>query len=539
MRFNKKTFLIEGKDKILVLLNCYRNQPLKYFLITSIVLLTVIKLSLIGTGFLAFPDEFRYAFSRQALRDLSELKIRPAINDIFSTQARPADVILKTIPNAIQFVTAKIFKLNYYESNNSYPLFIFNFFIYCFILIVHFKFSKLVLKDSFLALISVVLFSSLTNSYLYLRHALAFDTSLLIFYLIIYRTVKYTEEDGLSFRKCFLLGFFSFFGYLVYPGYFPLFIVGLFLIFFNNLTKKDFIKKIYYSGYYFFGGIFCLIIFEIMSRLGGRSYILDALIASRVVTQGSSEESFTFIIKYLFAVEGLTGIILIISLTLFCFIILNQIISKTFRQHSLIMLLGIVIIGLFLAYAGVGYFLSNLILMGRSLHQYFPFICIFSLFSINKILIKITSKNELILFIISIVFMINFGVNFIHYNSFSYPRDIAWKLSKTINLEDIENVCEYDDSWSVMPSKNEYTNSDIHTIINSQFHNILVTNCCYIYPVNDLTKYHLFYPKDNYTLMESKPHFINFKPYQYEGYSIVERHNIDKINLQIKLFSKK
>ena len=160
-----------------------------------------------------------------------------------------------------------------------------------------------------MALISVLLFSTLTNSYLYLRHALPYDTSLLIFYLVIYKIVIYTEENSLSFKKSLIIGICSFLGFLVYPGYFPLFIVGLFLLFFNNISKKNIFKKIYYSSYYILGSILCLIIFEKISRLVGRSYILDAIGLSKTITQGSFEESFVFIFKYLFEVEGLTGII--------------------------------------------------------------------------------------------------------------------------------------------------------------------------------------------------------------------------------------
>src|SRR4026208_1430048 len=105
----------------------YEKEPLKYILVIIIVLITAVKLNLIGTGFLAYPDEFRYMSSRKALHDLSEFNIRGAFIDISSTNGRPGDAVLKMIPNSIQYLTAHIFKLNYYESENSAPLFIFNF----------------------------------------------------------------------------------------------------------------------------------------------------------------------------------------------------------------------------------------------------------------------------------------------------------------------------------------------------------------------------------------------------------------------------
>jgi len=517
------------------------KQGLKYLLITTIVLITLIKLSLMGTGFLAFPDEIRYCQSGRALQHFAELKIDAGIKDIFLTQGRPADAVIKIIPNAVQYVTAHIFKLNYYESNNSYPLFIFNFIIYCFILIVHYKFSKLLLKDSFLALISVLLFSTLTNSYLYLRHALPYDLSLLIFYLAIYKIALYTEENSLSAKKSLIIGFCSFFGYLVYPGYFPLFIVALFLLFFNNISKKDIVQKIYYSSYYILGAILCLVIFEKTARLAGRSYILDAIGLSKTITQGSFEESFTFILKYLFEVEGLTGIILLISLFIFILLILYQIKNDTFKQYSLINLLGIALIGMYLAYASAGYFLHKVVFYGRLLHQYFPFICIFSIYSLNELLIKTTRKNQLILCLISFIFVFNFGFNFVKYNSYAYPRDIFWQLIKTNKLNEVKNVFAYDDRWPVMPKGSELIYSDINGKPVSSYYNIIEIGNHFsgtLYLVNSLTKQQIFNPNENYTLLESKPSFMNFKAYQYDsGANMNDRHNMDKMNMQIKIFT--
>src|SRR5665647_1299700 len=116
------SIFIKSKSTLPFIEYNYAQNALKYLLITIIVLITVIKLNLIGTGFLAFPDEMRYCQSGIALQHLSELNIGAATKDIFSTQGRPADAVLKIIPNAMQYVTANIFRLNYYESKNSYPL---------------------------------------------------------------------------------------------------------------------------------------------------------------------------------------------------------------------------------------------------------------------------------------------------------------------------------------------------------------------------------------------------------------------------------
>jgi hypothetical protein len=517
------------------------KQTLKYLVIASIVLVTVIKLNLIGTGFLAFPDEMRYCQSGKALQHLSELKIGAAIKDIFSIQGRPADGLIKIVPNALQYVTAIFFGLNYYESKNSYPLFIFNFIVYCLILVIHYKFSNILLKDDYLALLSVLLYCTLTNSYLYLRHALPYDVSLFIFYVAIYKIAFYIEENSLSNKKSLMIGIFSFFGFLVYPGYFPLLIVCLIILFCNNLSKQNIFTKICYANYYILGASLCLFIFEKIGRLVGQSYILDAKGLSKTITQGSFEESFVYIIKYLFEVEGVTGIILLISLPIYFFMILNKIKNKTFKQDSLISLVGIALLTTYLSYAFAGYFLHKVVYYGRLLHQYLPFICIISIYAINILLIKITRKNQLILSVISIIFIVNFGFNFIKLNSHVYPRDIMWQLIRANNSDNVGNVFNFDDHWPVMPKEKEVIYYGIDGKPIRSYYNIIEVGDHFngsIYIVNNLTKQKIFNPHDNFRLLESKPSFMNFKAYQYDtGANMNDRYNMDKRNIQIKIFT--
>lgn len=516
----------------------YRLTPGHFFLITCILIVTVLKLGLAGQGLLSFPDEFRYMAAEKVLKEIWAFDIPEACNAIFSTKSKPGDVILSTIPNAFQQLTGYISNIYCYDSRNSYPLFIFNFIVYCLILIVHYKFSKLLLKSSFLALISVLIFSTLTNSYLYLRHVLAYDTSLLIFYWFIYIIVEYTQDNSrLTFRKSFLIGIVSFFGYLVYPGYFPLFFLCAFLFFFNEISKKYILNRILHSFYFALGSIYCLIIFEIMSRIGNTSYIDDAIHASGIVKQGSPEESFSFLFKYLFEVEGVSGILLIVGLVIFIPLLFYYTMHKKSKQNMLMSLVGFSCIVLFLAYASIGYFFDNFYLMGRSLHNYYPFICIFFVYTISQLLAR-TTKNNIILITISVVFVINFGTKFTNYLSISYPRDIFWTLNETENLNNVTTVCEYTNGWSVKPGEKEYfeylANHPQTKATSSQ---TIVVNGCFYYPVNNIAFYHPYIPEQSHTLIKTNPHYLNFKAYQYEGPSIAERQNIDQINFQIKIFS--
>lgn len=506
---------------------CYRD-PFKGFLFTSIIIISLIKLFLIGDGFFGLIDESIYHCSGRVVLFLKEFNIKDALREIYSTKGRPGEAILKIIPHTFQFISSDIFHLKWYESKNSYPLFIYNFAIYCFTLFIHFKVSNILLKNKTLALLSVLLYCSLTNSYIYLRHATPYDASLLILYLALYKIVKNIKNEKLTFIKSLFLGNLAFFGYLVYPGYFPLIFICVFMLFFVNLKKENFLNNLYHACCFLIGCALCLVFFETLARIVGCSYLMEAMRISSTITQGSFDESFSFIFKYLFEVETLTGLIIIAGLILFVTCIYRIIYKKKIQDYSLVLLLGGSTIFIYLAYACAGYFFHKMIFYGRLLHQYLPVICIFAVFSINYYL-KDVKRNQRVYFIISIFLIINFCANFYIYKSFAYPRDVYWKYCKSEEIKNIDVVCESDYGWPVIPV-NEDTLHDPEMII---------VNGCHMYPYNDITKTNIYKPKAGYQLLESRPHFLNFKAYQYEGFDIVDRDNFDKTNFQIKVYSKK
>ncbi len=545
----KKTFSNKIRFVLSNAINKFQQEPLKYLLVASIIIITIIKLGLIGPGFKANDDDNLYTTSGTALKYASELKIDSAINSIFLTKGRPASAIVNLLPNAIQYVTACIFKLYYYETKNNYPLFLHNFIIYCFILLLFYKIAKFLLKDTLLSLLCVLIYCTLTNSYIYLRHAYPYDASLLILLYVLFKTFKYEKNESLTSFKSLLLGLISFFGFLVYPGYFTLFLVCFLFFFFNCLSKANILKKTQYAFFYFLGSIICLFLFEVASRLGGRSLISDSLWLSKTIDNGSFEESFSFIIKYLYSVEHINGVIIIIGLVLFCIILIYQIMpyikekilnkpilnNNFLKNNSDLLLLGSLVIVIFLAYASSGYFFHKMVFYGRLVHQYILFFIIFAIFSIKFLLDKITRKRNLILFLISIIFIIQFSVNFLTYKSLGYPRDIVWDLSKKYDLKKIKSVFEFDDLDSQIEEVIYHSRGFERK--NLLPNNIIILNFFPYYCPYPFSEYHPYTPEKNYHLIAVKPHFLTFKAYQFEGYGIMERKNLDKINLQIKIYS--
>jgi hypothetical protein len=156
------------------------TRSINNLILICIALLTISKSSLIGYGFLAFPDESRYGEVVKGVTNFLHGDIVAGLRNLFSIQGRPGEGFIKLIPAAIQLLSSGLSGLYIYDSFNSYPIFIFNFFTHALILLVHYKFCKLVFKDHFIALLCVLIYSVFTNSYLYIRHALPYDQRLLI-----------------------------------------------------------------------------------------------------------------------------------------------------------------------------------------------------------------------------------------------------------------------------------------------------------------------------------------------------------------------
>jgi hypothetical protein len=209
---------------------------------------------------------------------------------------------------------------------------------------------------------------------------------------------------------------------------------------------------------------------------------------------------------------------------------MKSLVKKDIEKNSLILILGISVLGLYLVYASAGFYFSKVVFYGRLIHQYLPFLCIFMAYSLNKTFINSKIKCGILL-MISIVGVYNFIVAIENYKSYSYPRDVAWNLIKEYPKEAIHNICEYENSWSVTPEPINYK-----SIQNQQSNKIHLVNCCMFYPVDNLIKYHEFEPSSNLKLDKSYEHILNFKAYQYEGYGIQEREFLDRLSLKIKVF---
>ena len=495
------------------------------------------KLLLVRGGFLTEPDERLYFWSFSFIKRLSLGHIGSALESLFSARGRPVEVLLKSIPATLQIISAKIFGLNVFETKNMWIIFGFNMIIFIAILFFIYKIALLVFKNKSLALITTLFYSLLINSFVYLRHIYPYDTSLLLTVLLLYYIIKlYISNEKISQKKAFSFGFLAFLSFMFYPTFYLMFYVLFFVfvwVLWNGFRDKKYLLSRAIA--YISGSVFLLVLTELTARAVNKSYILNLLHLSGTIDQGDYNESVYFLFKYLINVEYFTGILIIIGLLLFI-VRLPKLIKTENKVKLLMAYLFVFSTLMYLLHTGIlCYWTHKMTVYIRQMHQFMPVLVLFAMMGFNEFYKSF--KNDypfsiktykLLIFSILVIVLIVFQMK--DYLRISYPRDVYWTYLRHTKKDLIKEISEYDDSWSNLPTRF----IDKEKITNTK-DTIIAVNTQYFFPVKDFLKYHP-YKNTRKKLIFSAPHFLNYKAYQYEGYTSKERENINKMKLFIRIY---
>jgi len=502
------------------------KKSISLFLWTIIIFSNLYKFLLINAGFLTEPDERRYLMSFSFLKNLSKGHFSEALRAIYNADGRPGSIILHSIPASLQFILAKIRHLEVFETKSFQIVFIYNFIILLLTLYVLYKIFHKLFQSRIISLSGILIYSLLVNNFIYLRHIYPYNESLLIFLWLTYQILK---SSNFKLKKIFFWGALAFFGFTVYPAYnlsfFAVYFLYNFILFFQRKSLKQWLK---YNVIYILGSVSVLVAFEVFSKISGTSYIGHLRTLSKTVNQGSFDESYSFITKYFIEIEQVTGIILLFGLLIFLFF-LPKLLSKKSSNDRLIVYLVISFTIPYLMFATSGYFFHKSVMMGRVLHQFIFIIILINLWLLQQILI---TKQQLLILTISIMAVVQFFLRIHDYLKISYPRDVYWQFLKTYPLDKIKNISEYDNSWSNLPQK-----IDSIYIEKNTKDTVIIINGMYFFPFDNAHKYHAYQVRKNQKYIFDKPHFINWKAYQYEGYGKQERQLIDSLKLHIKVLN--
>ncbi|MEL5995600.1 hypothetical protein [Hymenobacter segetis] len=490
---------------------------------------TLVRLSLVGKGTMAFVDESRYVNAMLGLRSLSEGHGQEFLRYINSMGARPGDGIWRAIPGLGQAILLRVFDLNPNAPPSLQVPQVFN------VLIV--SLNALLLYHIYrrffnvgLALLGLALYSGLVNTNLYLRHLLPYDHSLFFFFLAL--TVLLRPKAAVGLKLQTLAGVLSGLSYAIYPGYFmgPVLLLTLALMTGFEAPRPDWLRAAKPAAAQLAGLLTVLLAFEGLARLGHTSYWNSSRYIATTVTQGSFAEGFSFLGSYFWHVEGWLGIGLLVLFGVglglsWCS---GWFAADGGATRGLVRLLTVGFLA-WLGYALVVQVGHKLVFYGRTLHFFVPFIIMGALVALRTVG-RPRQPRTWLYWGSGGIALWHFGVFVASYLPIDYPCDVAYRADiydyAQVAISQV-NVCdEHLIFYRLFGPRLRSQVTQKHR--NPTFQ---LLNFAYLYPINCYRPAHLNPGK----VVADSPYFMKYPAYQFEGHSASQRAVLQnhEINFQI------
>lgn len=475
------------------------------------------KIFLLGKGYLSLPDEFRYIAAQDFIEFFKKGEFKTALSQLFEVQGRPGLVIAAILPAGMQIGISNYLLLPYNSPTSAWVIYIYNVLVYLLILRNIFRLCNKFGFTIYQSLLVLIVYTFTLNSFIYLRHTFPYDTALLLglmaFNLVISKNAKSIFSilcQGLSISACFL----------IYPGFFP--IVLSFAIFWLYQNKDSFHGKLWIKR-----GLLLLLAFlipffivEVLASMCGKSYFLDAKQLSQTIIEGSFEEGFSFLFKYLWQVESGIGIFYILGLLGFVFVILRKAIQTRENLNQTEWLFISITTG-FLFYASLVFFVHKMVFYGRIIHQFVPFLALFTVFAMFQLVQSERLKKQLI-WVLPFL-LVGLSVNaYRQYVALEYPRDFFHKVNRNgaLKARSIDYSCQW---FSSLPRIEKF--GDTNCIKHDK---IILVNWCH--PSGDSVQngkiWNRFIPVHGQKLIARAPHYMSYIGYQFEGANIKQREDL-------------
>lgn len=500
----------------------------------TIVTIVILQGMVVGKGYLDNEDEKRYLASRDAIVCFSKGDLKGTAYHIIRPQARPGATLLYLIPNYIQLYFYPNYSSDRKFTGHQHILHSFNYIVYI-LLVLSFFFLTYKLSQKYsLALISTLVYVSLTNTYMYIRHCLSYDMSLLVLFISLILTIYFIDRKRIEMQHGLILGLTSYFGFSIYPGYYFLIgvIIAIVLFYKTTFNRKVLYKRFIFSSGFVIGSILWILFFEVIAQQGEEtSYIESVIGLSKTIDQGSPEEALLFIFKYLLDVEYILGVILIAAII--------PILVFIFRPFSLKTILNspirIILFLLFLTYVHYGLkgvLNDEFVYYGRIIHGYLPFIITGTVIAISRL-----SSNHIQNVLFTLLFsaaILQFSFSFPRYLNLSYPKDVINEFCN--ESKNIAVFCDYENNNMRISNYNctDFIREDSSLVQYS----MIIKNACQYFPFGTPDQNDTLNLSDNFILLASYNNYLTHPAYMYEGRKIEEREILKKLDLSIKIYKK-
>lgn len=457
--------------------------------------LALYHLALQDRGAMAWGDEYLYRDALGAVAALSQLDLQGFCRELTGFGARPGEATLRLVPAAIQWLLEAGAGLSRFDPMSLRIAVLPNVVISLLLSIAFYRLAlRLLDQHRPLALLATGIFSLLVNSNVWIRHVVPYDTALALWLVTLERALRIpTGSSSVRWRPCLWALVLAATGLVLYPAGFllsraaglPAAVVGLAcLVAALHLTLKGADPEwgrwcrttgvlsgcalVVYPAFYSFAAVVALVIlvsgrpgslvsisgarsiaalvfglgvlvvmfvYEVVARVGGVSYLASALRLSGTIKQGSFEEGYVFVIRYLLQVEWLIGAAIVLLGAVYAVTMVwrwrrGEAMSPA-RVHldRCLIVFGC----LYLVYATQSTVLHKMTFTGRYLRMYLPVLVIVAVAVIGDV--RSARWRRLACGIIASLSLVSFGWFVVDYSRAAYPNNVLHDLG--IGFEDV------------------------------------------------------------------------------------------------------
>lgn len=503
--------------------------------------LLLLRLALLGRGTLADYDERRYYQSFDAIRAAAHGDWRACCYALSMTAARPVDALWRCLPAAGQLALARYAGWDVHSFPSLLVPTLVNWAATVLAAWYFLRICQLLLADAKAptqwALVAAVLYASLANTSLYVRHVLPYDGAMLLFFWLLYQVVRQPAFPTSWFWV--KLGVGAGLLWLFYPGYYagPVLLVAPLLDWQRPVAwALAHFRQLLALGVGFAGPLLAA---EALSRIGGAppfwavSYDL-----SLHILQGAPAEGYTFLLSYLWYVENALGIVLLVFLGL----ALGQAGRWLGRQglpaalpHTLRQKVLLAALLLFLVHATAAAGWHRIVWYGRLLHLYFPFIVLAGVAALVSL--RHTGWAAGVGLGSCLVGVVSYGLFFVGYRQVAYPPDII--AAYHLNCLPARQVRYYtevrvpDDLLFRAQAPHAAASTHCPPTVTDSL--TILVNFALLYPPNEATRVVVPTFGSTARILVDAPHYYSFPAYEFEGLSPAERAEVRRQKFRLRV----
>ncbi|WP_426492522.1 hypothetical protein [Hymenobacter sp. 102] len=476
--------------------------------------------ALTAGGALAFPDEDRHLQSVKAVEALLDGQVRQACLHLADTQGRPADALLRLPVAALQVAGQHWAQLPAESPASLLLVQLQNWLVLALNMLLFWHLARRWLPVA-TADTALVVYSALASTQLYLRHLLPYDMAL----GITLAALVLVSAPAITHRRPgwagFIAGGLGTLAFTVYPGYYfaPLLPTALLLF----RPARQWMAA---AGRGLLGSGLILLPLEALTRIGHISYLRSLQNLSGTINQGDFAEGFSFALRYLWEVEGIIGLGLLL-------LALGGLVALFQRPYPPIArVVALVPMGAWLLHASLAYWGHQFVFYGRTVHFFIPFLVLTAATAVQALPVRWRRVVAAAGSALALLTLVRFGSIFC---ALAYPRDVlaAYRVApahpqRHTNEAGVLHALDYTPPplpWlsSTGPGR-------------AAPDSLLLINFTFLYPLLRPVCQPVAPPPAGARLLYTAPHFLTLPAYGFEGFTPDKRAQLLRCRFQCRLY---